>query len=504
MESPLLGLYKERKDVIESLLKRLRDSEMCEDWGNFASVRRRPMLATVIHYLQNYAGYSEGVSLEELKAFLYCMFLAGSHGDLDIIKSMTWCPIEQTLEESIGVEKTADGRYVAKSLGRDRKPTYWNTLEPLCRVAERICKDILNPPNEWVRELLSLSPEFLARSRDMEEYLRELKFEIHFQREQRRKEQRFREITKLVRPEGITVQEFLEKGFSESDLADLKKAYEEAWQREKLLYADGYIKLLTSIAEYYGEKQGSESEDELTRLLYEVFGEVDRDSELVAEHYIKAADVATSVSLIYFPQQNSPEEAERYLKLALELEEKAMELGVVPEYHSITLNNLGTHYYETNRPEEALSVLKKALEYAKTPEEKGLVLHNLALIYADLGMKKEAVSCMVKSLCIHYSTQHELGNASLYDDAISRIIDMTGDSHTDIYALKVALDLIGGNLSLEEARDILEQINREEWPLADALFSMLSGEEYQTPTEAQECEKLLQDVAERLKRSEYD
>ncbi|HIH72899.1 MAG TPA: hypothetical protein HA300_05990, partial [Thermococcaceae archaeon] len=102
------------------------------------------------------------------------------------------------------------------------------------------------------------------------------------------------------------------------------------------------------------------------------------------------------------------------------------------------------------------------------------------------------------------STQHELGDASLYDDAITRIIDMTGDSHTDIYALKVALDLIGGNLSIEEARDILEGINREEWPLADALFSILSGEEYQTPTEAQECEKLLQDVAERLKRSEYD
>jgi tetratricopeptide (TPR) repeat protein len=504
IKSPLLRLYEERRDVIESLLKRLRDSEMCEDWGNFASARRRPMLATVIYYLQKYAGYSEGVSLEELKAFLYCMFLAGSHGDLDVIKSMTWCPIEQTLEESTGVEKTVDGKHIAKLLGRDRKPTYWNTLEPLCRLAEKICKDILNPPNEWVRELLSLSPEFLEKSLDMEEYLRELKIEIHFQREQRRKEQRLREIKKLVKPEGITVQEFLEKGFSESDLADLKKAYEEAWQQEKLLYADGYIKLLTSIAEYYGEKQGSESEDELTRLLHEIFGEADRDSELAAEHYIKAADVATSVSLIYFPQQNYPEEAERYLKLALELEEKAIELGVVPEYHSITLNNLGTHYYETNRPEEALPVLKRALEYAKTPEEKGLVLHNLALTYADLGMKKEAVSSMVKSICTHYSTQHELGDASLYDDAINRIIEMTGDSHTDVYALKIALDLIGGNLSVEEARGMLEGINREEWPLAGALLSMLNGKEYQTLTETQECEKLLQDVAERLKRIEHD
>ncbi|MDK2870350.1 MAG: hypothetical protein PWP39_1585, partial [Pyrococcus sp.] len=114
------------------------------------------------------------------------------------------------------------------------------------------------------------------------------------------------------------------------------------------------------------------------------------------------------------------------------------------------------------------------------------------------------VSSIVKSICIHYSTQHELGDASLYDDAITRIIDMTGDSHTDIYALKVALDLIGGNLNVEEAREMLEQINREEWPLAGTLLSILSGEEYQGSTETQECEKLLQEVAERLKKVEHD
>ncbi|WP_175059857.1 tetratricopeptide repeat protein [Thermococcus sp. 2319x1] len=312
-------------------------------------------------------------------------------------------------------------------------------------------------------------------------------------------------VRKFVRPEGVTVEEVLTKMLErfvkseplESFLSELERAYDEAWQREKLLYADGYIKLLVSIAEYYKKKHESESRDELKMLLDEIFGTSESSTykKLAAEYYINAANIATSVSLIYFPQQNCPEEAERYLKLAVELEEKAIKLGVVPEYHAITLNNLGTHYYETHRPKKALPVLKKALEYAKTPDEKGLVLHNLALTYADLGMKREAVDCMVKSICIHSSTQHDFGDASLYDDEINRIIEMTGDANTDIYALRVALDLVSGNLTAEEAKKLLEQIDRDEWPLTDALVSILNGEECILSDEVIECVKLLQDVA---------
>jgi len=207
-------------------------------------------------------------------------------------------------------------------------------------------------------------------------------------------------VSKFVKPEGITVEEILTEILVKSEsfesfLDELEMAYEGAWQREKLLYADGYIKLLVSIAEYYKKKHESDSKDELKRLLDEIFGTYEdlTYKKLAAEYYIKAASVATSVSLIYFPQQNCPEEAEEYLKQAVKLEEKAIELGVVPEYHAITLNNLGTHYYETYRSEKALPVLKKALKYAKTPDEKGLVLHNLALTYADLKMKREAVDC---------------------------------------------------------------------------------------------------------------
>ncbi|QDA32396.1 tetratricopeptide repeat protein [Thermococcus indicus] len=309
---------------------------------------------------------------------------------------------------------------------------------------------------------------------------------------------RYKDLQELVRPEGITVKEFLAKGFSEYSLKDLEKAYEEVWQREKLIYADGYIKLLISIADYQLEKHRDNSGDDgITKLLDEIFSSIKGTTpeKLAAEYYIKAARVATSVSLIYFPQQDCPEEAERYLQLAVELEKKAIELGVVPEYHSITLNNLGTHYYETNRPEKALPVLKKALEYARTPDERGLVLHNLALTYADLGMKKEAVDCMVKSICIHYSTKHDFGDVSLYDEAIERIIKMTGNTNTDIYTMKVALDLVSGNLSAEEAKKILEQIDRDKWPLTDTLLSILNREERVLSSEIAECTKLLQDVA---------
>lgn len=311
-------------------------------------------------------------------------------------------------------------------------------------------------------------------------------------------------LAKFVRPEGITVEEVLAEvggqlvmGGVEDLLRELEDAYEEAWQREKLLYADGYIKLLTSIAEYYKKKHEEYNKDERKRALNELmeaFGGF-TPKKRAAEYYINAASVATSASMIYFPQQNYPEEAERYLKLAVELEEKAIELGVTPRYYAIALNNLGTHYYETNRSEEALPVLKKALEYAETPKERGLVLHNLALAYADLGMKKEAVNCMVRSICIHYSTQHEFGDVSLYDKEINRISEMTGDASTDIFTLEVALDLVGGNLNAEEATKLLGQIDRDEWPLTNALLSIINGEEPALSEEIAGCEKLLQDVA---------
>ncbi|NJE60384.1 tetratricopeptide repeat protein [Thermococcus sp. 21S7] len=311
-------------------------------------------------------------------------------------------------------------------------------------------------------------------------------------------------LARFVRPEGITVEEFLAEagehlgiGGVEDFLRELEAAYEGTWQREKLLYADGYIKLLTSIAEYYRKKHEESNKDERKRLLNELmeaFGDFTYKKR-AAEYYINAASVATSVSLIYFPQQNYPEEAERYLKLAVELEERAMELGVVPRYYAIALNNLGTHYYETNRSEEALPVLKKALEYAENPKERGLVLHNLSLTYADLGMKKEAVNCMVKSICIHYSTQHEFGDVSLYDKDINQVVEMTGDAGTDIFALEIALDLIGGNLSAERAKKLLEQIDRDEWPLTNALLSILNGREPALSNEIVGCEKLLKDVA---------
>lgn len=79
---------------------------------------------------------------------------------------------------------------------------------------------------------------------------------------------------------------------------------------------------------------------------------------------------------------------------------------------------------------------------------------------------------MVTSICLHYSTQHEFDDISLYDDGITRIMEMTGDYYTDAYALRIALDFIEGNLKPEEAEKMVKQIDGREWPLARRLLSI--------------------------------
>ena len=160
-------LYTKRKEDIEKTLERLKSSSVCMDYGNFASIRRRPMLATVIYYLQHHAGYGDGVSLEELKAFLYCMLLSEVNECEKTVEAIAWCPIEQTLKEISGhVLKLHDGKFTVdpeKVVRNNRTPPYWSALEPVILSAEKICNDILNPPNEWIKGLLSRSPSQFKR-----------------------------------------------------------------------------------------------------------------------------------------------------------------------------------------------------------------------------------------------------------------------------------------------------------------------------------------------------
>jgi len=510
METQLMRIYKERGEIIEALLKELQESEKCEDWGNLASVRRRPMLTTVIYYIQTSMGYTRGVRLEEIESFLYCMYLAECKRRGGVLKSITWCPIEQTLEEIPRrvLRRTGKGRYLVIPKGiikKDGKPPYWNVLELPLKMAEKICADIISPPNESVRELLSKPPELLSKSPEMRKYVRNLEKSITLQRPHKggtpRENCPAEKIRNFVTPEGVEIREFLGAGFPESCINDLEKAYEKAWQLEKLVYADGYLRLLTSIAEYYAKKAEfyeSVQGEEWLSVLEKILRFPNPYRKLAAEYYIKAADVATSVSLIHFPYQERPGEAERYLKLAVELEERVMDLGMTPEYYSIVLNNLGTHYYETYRPEKALKFLKKALKYAKDPGEISLINHNLALTYADLGMKKKAVEHMVKSICIHYSTNHELGSLSSYDDDIRRISEMINDTNTDMYALKIALDMVGGNITPDMGVEFLRQIDRNRWPLTHALLSALENGKIDI-NGYPECTKLIQDIIDLTK-----
>ena len=116
-------------------------------------------------------------------------------------------------------------------------------------------------------------------------------------------------------------------------------------------------------------------------------------------------------------------------------------------------------------------------------------------------MKREAVKSMVKSICIHYATQHDFGDVSLYDEEINRIIEMTEDLDTDIYALKIALDFIGGNLNATEAIAYLKRIDTSKWPLSKALLHALTDGEVFLPDSVSECKKLLEDIVERKART---
>jgi hypothetical protein len=183
--TPLLMLYSKRKEDIEKSLEQIKSSEICMDYGNFASVRRRPMLTTVIYYLQYYAGYNDGVSLEELKAFLYCMLLAETNEYEKKVESIAWCPIEQTLKELGGRVRKTKGKFVVnkdKLITKNRDPPYWDILIPILPMAELICNDILNPSNKKIEELLSKPPSVLSNDPEMREYLSKMRHKIQLEK----------------------------------------------------------------------------------------------------------------------------------------------------------------------------------------------------------------------------------------------------------------------------------------------------------------------------------
>ena len=197
MSSPLMKLYEQKKDMIEKLLSNVRNSDVCRDYGNFASVRRRPMLETLIYYLQKYASYKKGVLVEEIKAFLYCMYLAEIEQKMEkVILSIIWCPIEQTLDEISGrVLKRYPGEsyFVSIEQFEKRKIIYWDVLDPLFVIAKKICEDILNPPDNRIKEMLSLSPSILSKSKDMRDYLNDIRLSIESEKQRKLSERKHTE-----------------------------------------------------------------------------------------------------------------------------------------------------------------------------------------------------------------------------------------------------------------------------------------------------------------------
>lgn len=320
------------------------------------------------------------------------------------------------------------------------------------------------------------------------------------------------DLSPLVRPEGVTVQEIMLEGRKPALsklIVELEDRYSEAWEKEPLVYADGYIKFLISLGDYYlqryKEATGDDSPEEAAkpqRYLdsFDAWLVALKEGSLFANkainYYQQAAQVATQVAFIYFPQGDNPEEAEKYLKMAADLAEKMISLGESGENLWTYFSNLGTHYYETYRSGDALPVLEKALRYATSPDARIVVFHNLSLCHADLGNVSKAVEYLARSICLHYAINNEYSDVKYYNADIERVSSMVGDDFTDLLALRIALDFVGGGLTKDEACRYLKEIPKEKWPLSRTLQQLICGGVplQEVPYRCEECKALLEDV----------
>jgi len=355
--------------------------------------------------------------------------------------------------------------------------------------------------------------ERIRRDKRMKEKKAEIDRKL--QELRKRREREVESIKNLATPEGITVKELKERVNLLSLLQAIKLVrgrYQELWKKEPLVYADAYISFLESVGDWYaeryrkqlaGETEDVKGKDMLEAWLIALEGD-DYYIKKATGYYDDAAGIATSVAIIYFPEQNYPEEATRYFERAIELADKIESLAGPSEDHWIYFNNLGTHYYEMEKSEKAIPVLYRALKYAKNSEVRSPIYHNLALCYADIGNKELAIGYMVRSICLHHETQTRYSDVSLYDKDIERIVDMTDEPLSDAAAIKIALDLLGGNLTRSEACRQLSAIDREKWPLSRALWEVLcSGV---APEKAlrgvpEECKSLILEVSDRFPSS---
>lgn len=311
------------------------------------------------------------------------------------------------------------------------------------------------------------------------------------------------DIEALIRPEGVTVEELMSLTDRSNPLdrliSTVERRYSEAWEKEPLVYADGYIRFLRSAGDYYANV--SQTPNPFAEWLREEVGiKYPSPAEDALRYYRAAAHVATRVSFIYFPRGKDPDNAEKYLKIAVELAEKMISLGDSDDALWVYFNNLGIHYYETYQSEKALPPLEKALQYAQSADGRVAIFHNLALVNADLGNVDRAVEYMVRSICLHYDTLNEYGDISHYNKDIERLTSMIDDGFTDLLALWLSPDLIGGNFRRGEACEYLKEIPPK-WPLARAVRGLLcqgdSMESGQYPYG--ECEKLLKDLEKAAK-----
>ena len=118
---------------------------------------------------------------------------------------------------------------------------------------------------------------------------------------------------------------------------------------------------------------------------------------------------------------------------------------------AITLNNIGSIYYEMNLPGKALEYLRLSLDtregcHDSASTQFGQTLNNLGVIYTSLGMAKEAMEHFTRSLRVHQQL-HDMAGEALTRANLARFHQLRGPLSDAITHMRrvVELDLLIGS-----------------------------------------------------------
>lgn len=215
-----------------------------------------------------------------------------------------------------------------------------------------------------------------------------------------------------------------EIGFSD---AKVEEVLLEIYKEVKRKYAEDpkYEELLAAVCSEIGafyldlEYEGAE------KFLLEAFNL--RNKLYGSERAFLLANTMNKLGILY-TQKGEYEKAEVMFEDACTILKELYEQNEEFEAdYAMALVNLGTLYYETFRPEEALKYFEEALNHIDVLPCKGAVVYfNMALAYEDLEEYDEALACLSMSLAAENIHRLGLVDVNGIYEAVDRIREKRG------------------------------------------------------------------------------